>query len=174
MTKSFMRWTFADSPPIAPSLPNGVTIEPIRDADLRVVAHLMVDGYRGTIDFEGETDDDALEELQGAIDGANGPVIRAGWLMARNPEGRPAAAIAVVRWRGMPFISYVFTAAADKGRGHGSALIQRVGTELAAAGEHELVLFVTVGNPARSLYERLGFVEAVDPGADDSEAAATS
>jgi predicted GNAT family acetyltransferase len=65
----------------------------------------------------------------------------------------------------MPFISYVFTAASEKRRGYAGALIQRVATDLAAAGEHELVLFVTVGNPARSLYERLGFVEAVDPGA---------
>lgn len=169
-----MRWTFAEHPPTVPTVQKGVPIEPIQDGDLPAVAHLMVDGYRGTIDFEDETDDDALDELQGAIDGANGPVIPAGWLMARSPEGRPAAAIAVVRWRGMPFISYVFTAAADKGRGYAGALVQRVGAELDAAGERELVLFVTVGNPARSLYERLGFVEAVDPDADDSEAAATS
>jgi GNAT superfamily N-acetyltransferase len=170
VTKTFMRWTFAEHPPIAPTVPNGVTIEPIQDAELPAVAHLMVDGYRDTIDFEDETDDDALDELQGAIDGANGPIIRAAWLMARNPEGRPAAAIAVVRWRDLPFISYVFTAAADKGRGYARALIQRVGADLAAAGERELVLFVTVGNPARSLYERLGFAEAVDPTAVDPAA----
>ena len=133
------------------------------------VAHLMVDGYRGTIDFEGETDDDALDELQGAVAGGNGETIRDAWLMVRTAEGEPAAAIATVRWRGMPFISYVFTAAAHKGRGYGGALIRQAALALEAAGETELVLFVTVGNPARSLYESLGFVEAVDP-----EAAPTS
>ena len=164
-----MRWTFAEHPPVAPTVPHGARIEPIQDADLAAVAHLMVDGYRDTIDFEGETDDDALEELRGAIAGANGPVIPAGWLLVRSADGAPAAAIAVVRWLDMPFISYVFTAAAEKGRGFAGALIRRVAADLAASGEQELVLFVTVGNPARSLYERLGFVEA-----DDPESAATS
>ena len=169
-----MRWPFADRPPAAPTLLEGVTLDPIRERDLPAVAHLMVDGYRDTIDFEGETDADALDELRGAIAGANGPIVEAGWLMARNPDGDPASAIATVRWLGMPFISYVFTAAAEKGRGYAGALIQQVASDLAAAGETELVLFVTVGNPARALYERLGFVEAADPEAEGGEAAPTS
>ena len=163
MVKSFMRWTFAEHPPAAPSFPAGATIAKIQDADLPAVAHLMVDGYRGTIDFEGETDDDALDELRGAVAGGNGETIRDAWLMARTAEGEPAAALATVRWLGMPFISYVFTAASQKRRGHAGALIQQAAVLLAQAGETELVLFVTVGNPARSLYESLGFVEADDP-----------
>lgn len=158
-----MRLTFDEHPPVALPVPEGATIEQIQDADLPVIAGLMVDGYRGTIDFEDETDDDALDELRGAAAGSNGPVLRGAWLMARAADGSPAAAIAVVRWHEMPFISYVFTAAAKKRRGYAGALIQRVAIELHAAGERELVLFVTVGNPARSLYERLGFVEADDP-----------
>ena len=163
MVKSFMRWTFAEHAPVAPSLPVGATIAPIEDAELPAVARLMVDGYRGTIDFEGETDDDALDELRGAVAGGNGETIRDAWLMARTPQSEPAAALATVRWLGMPFISYVFTAATEKRRGYAGALIQHAAVALAAAGETELVLFVTVGNPARSLYESLGFVEARDP-----------
>lgn len=158
-----MRWTFADRAPVATAPPPDATIAPIADADLPEVAHLMVDGYRGTIDFEDETDDDALEELEGAVEGANGPPLREAWLLARTPEGTAASAICCIRWLGMPFISYVFTAADRKGNGYAGALIDHAAAALAAAGETELVLFVTVGNPARALYERLGFVEAEAP-----------
>ena len=163
MTKTFMLWTFAERPPVAPVPPAGATIEAIRDTDLPAVAQLMVDGYRGTIDSEGETDDDALDELRGAIDGANGETMPDAWLLARTTDGLPASALATIRWRGMPFISYVFTAAAEKGRGYAGALIEQAAGTLAAAGETEFALFVTDGNPARSLYERLGFVEAEVP-----------
>ena len=162
-----MRWTFADRVPLAPALrialPAGARIAPIADAELPEVARLMVDGYRGTIDFEDETDDDALEELEGAVEGANGPPLRDAWLLARSPDGTAASAICCIRWLGMPFISYVFTASAEKGHGYAGALIQHAAATLSAAGEHELALFVTVGNPARALYERLGFVEAEAP-----------
>ena len=167
MERTFLRWTFADQAPVAPEiaavLPAGATIAPITEGELPEVAHLMVDGYRGTIDFEDETDDDALEELEGAVEGSNGPPLREAWLLARAPDGTAASAICCIRWLGMPFISYVFTAAAEKGRGYAGALIQQAATTLATAGERELVLFVTVGNPARALYERLGFVVAEDP-----------
>ncbi|MEO6115174.1 MAG: GNAT family N-acetyltransferase [Pseudolysinimonas sp.] len=163
MVKTFMRWTFTAHPAVAGSPPAGATILPIQDADLPEIAHIMVDGYRGTIDFEDETDDDALGELRGALTGSNGEPIREAWLLARTGAGEAAAAIATVRWRGMPFISYVFTADACKRNGYAGALIQHAAKALQAAGETELVLFVTVGNPARSLYERIGFVEAPDP-----------
>lgn len=85
------------------------------------IAHIMVDGYRGTIDFEDETDDDALTELRDALRGSNGEPIRDAGLHAACSSGSPGG------------------------------------------GETDLVLFVTVRNPARSLYQRLGFVEAPDP-----------
>jgi GNAT superfamily N-acetyltransferase len=167
MGKTFMRWTFADGASAEPELaavpPAGSSIARITDAELPDVARLMVDGYRGTIDFEGETDDDALEELEGAVAGANGPPLREAWLLSRTPEGTAASAICCIRWRGMPFISYVFTAADQKGRGYAGALIRHAAAALVEGGESELVLFVTVGNPARTLYERLGFVEAEEP-----------
>jgi len=163
MVKTFMRWTFADRAPTVATLAPGVTIAPIADADLPEVAHLMVDGYRGTIDFEGETDEEALDELQGAIGGSNGQPLRDAWLLARTPDGTAASAICCIRWLGMPFISYVFTAAAEKGRGYAGALIEHAAAALAAESETELALFVTVGNPARALYDRLGFVEGDAP-----------
>ncbi len=163
MVKTFMRWTFDEHPLVTQRLPVGATIAPIHDAERPEIAHLMVAGYRGTIDFDDETDDDALEELRGAIAGANGLPIRDVWLVARTADGEAVAAIATIRWREMPFISYVFTTAAEKRRGYAGALIQHAAATLEAAGESEIVLFVTVGNPARSLYERLGFIEADDP-----------
>lgn len=163
MVKTFMRWTFAQHPPVTLTLPGGATISAIQDAELPEIARIMVDGYRGSIDFEDETDDDALEELRDAVAGSHGETIRDAWLVARTAEGEAAAAMATIRWRGMPFISYVFTSAAEKRRGYAGSLIQQAASALQATGETELALFVTVGNPARSLYERIGFIEADDP-----------
>src|SRR4051812_14706394 len=82
MTKQFMRWTFASRAPMPAAPPDGITIAPIGGSDLPEVAHIMVEGYRGTIDFEDETDEDALEELTAAITGGNGEPLRPGWLLA--------------------------------------------------------------------------------------------
>ena len=163
MAKTYMHWDFTVRQPVVSRPPTDLTIDAIQDADLPSIAHLMVDGYRGTIDYEGEDDAAALEELQDALGGSGGAALRPAWLVGRGPDGVPASAIATIRWQGMPLISYVFTAAAQKGRGYAGALVQRAAVALAESGETELALFVTVGNPARSLYDRLGFVETDDP-----------
>lgn len=55
-----------------------------------------------------------------------------------------------------------------RGRGLGTALMSRMLDELAAAGYKRCSLSVDKNNPARHLYERLGFVILGD-GVDDTE-----
>ena len=54
-------------------------------------------------------------------------------------------------------LAFALVAPAWRNRGLGTALLLRSGNRLAAKGETEWTLAVTVGNPAQRLYERLGF-----------------
>ncbi len=56
-----------------------------------------------------------------------------------------------------PWITDIFVEPSLSGQGLGAALISRAAHELARTGRLALGLAVTVGNPARRVYERLGF-----------------
>ncbi len=63
------------------------------------------------------------------------------------------------RFAGGPWITDICVDPAAQGRGVGRALLGHAIDRLTAAGQPILGLAVTVGNPARGLYEALGFVE---------------
>lgn len=80
--------------------------------------------------------------------------------------GRPVAMIIVNRPTGRApvgglWLSEICRAADPAYRGLGTALLLSVIDECRAAGEEALSLAVTDGNPARVIYERLGFVTAM-------------
>lgn len=60
---------------------------------------------------------------------------------------------------GGPWITDLFVDPSAQGHGVGRALLSHALTQLTASGRDRLGLAVTVGNPARRLYEALGFVE---------------
>jgi len=60
-------------------------------------------------------------------------------------------------WQG-PWVADVCVKPAHQGRGIGTALLKRALVACAAMGAGRIGLAVTDGNPARALYERLGFV----------------
>lgn len=59
-------------------------------------------------------------------------------------------------WAG-PWVPDVFTRPEARGRGIGERLVRYAVAAVAAAGERGLALSVSDGNPARRLYERVGF-----------------
>ncbi len=58
---------------------------------------------------------------------------------------------------GGPWVSEICRHQNPRYAGLGAALLRQVMAQLAADGESSLSLVVTEGNPARQLYERLGF-----------------
>ncbi|MET0489743.1 MAG: GNAT family N-acetyltransferase [Acidimicrobiales bacterium] len=60
---------------------------------------------------------------------------------------------------GGPWITDLFVDPSAQGHGVGRALLGHALTQLTASGRDRLGLAVTAGNPARRLYEALGFVE---------------
>jgi ribosomal protein S18 acetylase RimI-like enzyme len=127
---------------------------PTRD-DAEALAALMLDAYRGTIDFEpNDTLDVARDEVTGYF--SRRPMTEHS--MVALDGDAAAAAVLVARLEELPVVSYVMTAAAHKGQGLATALTRLSLASLHAAGERQVHLWVTRGNdPAERIYERLGF-----------------
>jgi ribosomal protein S18 acetylase RimI-like enzyme len=127
--------------------------------DSETLATLMLDAYEGTIDADGtETLDVARDEVRGYFSPERQPIPEHSF-MALDGDG-PVAAVLVARHDGLPFIGYVMTATAHKGRGLATRLTQLALASLHAAGERQVHLWVTRGNThAERIYDRLGFRE---------------
>jgi GNAT superfamily N-acetyltransferase len=152
---------------VAVAPPPDVVVRRLVPGDVDALGVLMADAYRGGVDDHGETDEWHADEARKALSGAYGAVLWHASFVA-TWDGEVAGATVVTDWNddhpGETGLSFALVAAASRGRGIGGALIAASGAQLAAAGHADWVLAVTAGNPARRLYERLGFV-AFDPGA---------
>ena len=127
-------------------------------SDRSELARLMIDAYTGTIDYDGETVEDALKEVDGYFAGKSGlPLLAASWICLQ--ESEMAGALLVSIWQDAPLIAYVMTAAAVKSQGLASAMLARSLADLTVQGYREVVAFITEGNlPSEALFRRAGFV----------------
>ena len=78
-------------------------------------------------------------------------------------DGRPAGRLYVDRWPAEIRIVDIALAPEFRGRGVGSVLLRGL-IEEARASDRSLTIHVEHGNPARRLYERLGFVPVAERG----------
>ncbi|HET7678448.1 MAG TPA: GNAT family N-acetyltransferase, partial [Candidatus Limnocylindrales bacterium] len=123
-------------------------------ADVQRLADLMLDAYRGTIDYEGEVIEDAVREVEGWM---TSPAALPEHSFIREVDGVFVSAVLVSRGA-TPLISYLMTAARWKGQGLAESLLRAAMRSLAAAGEERVELWVTDGNvPAERVYRNLGF-----------------
>lgn len=121
------------------------------------LAHLMDVSYRGTIDHEGETPEQCLAEMKGAIEGKYGPFLADASFVSLE-ESNAVSASLITLWKELPLLAYSMTAPTHQGRGIAGFLIRKSLVALKAAGYKELYLVVTEGNtPAENLYRKLGF-----------------
>jgi GNAT superfamily N-acetyltransferase len=127
-------------------------------SDIPGLAALMHAAYHGTTDDEGETEADALIEVQKTFAGEYGAFDPNCSRIVVN-RGESLSATLVTRWQDRPFVAFSMTAPTSKRTGLARACLIDVMQDLLAHGERELRLVVTSANvPARSLYESLGFV----------------
>lgn len=132
-----------------------VRIPSTEDAD--ALAELMLDAYRGTIDYDDETLEDARSEVARYLAGS--PVLECSSVWVADDD-RLASALLVSLWpsRSCPIVSYVMTAADQKKRGLASLLLVRLLATLAANGHGEVRAVITEGNaPSETLFARAGF-----------------
>ena len=147
-----------------PAPPGPVASRPVREDDGTALGLLAYAAYRGSVDDNGEHEAWHVADLTAALVGEYGrflePVSR-----AVPDDDRLAAAAIFTWWDEMPLLAFCLTDPEHRGRGLATRLITHAARELAADGYDAMHLAVTVGNPARALYERLGFREQPVPSA---------
>jgi GNAT superfamily N-acetyltransferase len=141
------------SPTTRAPLHFGIAAVQAHTVDRDVLATLLLDAYRGTIDDEGEDHADALA----AIDHYLGIILPDHSLVLF--EGDRAVALSfVIVVDDVHYIDPVTTAASHKGRGLGTAAVAESLRSLATADVHIVGATITDGNtPSERLFTSLGF-----------------
>jgi len=128
--------------------------------DAPLLAELMIDSYRGTIDYDGETFDDALSEVNAFLAGERGgqPWLEMSYLAFAGSRLIGACLIGEWQERQLPIIAYMMTSADSKNRGVGRHLLNQGLRALGGKGFTEVRAVITDGNtPSEALFLKLGF-----------------
>ena len=129
----------------------------MRAQDVPALGKLMFAAYRGTVDDEGESEADAVGEVERTIEGGYGPLLDKGSFVVEE-GGRIVGASMTTLFELDPFLTYLVVDPEMKRRGIGTFIIAASGNALLSAGYATLDLFVTEANePAVNLYRKLGF-----------------
>lgn len=123
-------------------------------SDRKELATLMMDAYVGTIDYEGETYDQAVEEVDGYLAGEAFLEVSQ---VALN-QGEIQSAVLMSYLAGVPLVGYVMTRADVKNQGVASTLLDLATEAVWATGRTEVRAFITEGNvPSETIFKRAGF-----------------
>lgn len=136
-----------------PSDTTPIDVREPTEADRPALAALMLDAYRGTIDDEGEGEEEALS----AIDFYLG-ACRREWSRVVERDDQLIAMCFVIDVEGVWYIDPIAVAASNKARGLGAELVLAVLTLLRESGISEVGAVITDGNePSERLFSRRGF-----------------
>jgi len=125
------------------------------EQDVDTLATLVLEGYRGTPDDEGEDLAQARDFVTSIL--TSEALREASWV-AIDPHGVAVAAVAIQRWRGQPLVAFVVTHPNHQRGRLARSLTQRAMNALAANQEETLIAFITEGNtPSERLFTGLGF-----------------
>ena len=136
----------------------------VTEADAAPLGRLMLDAYRGTVDDEGETLEDAVAEVAKTTQGGYGRFLPdCSLAIEQNGVMSSACLITLIEERGLPFLAFAMTAPGSQGKGMAAFLLKTAINVLFDNGHRELVLVVTEANePAVRLYRKLGFEPVAD------------
>lgn len=152
-----LRYEINLSSPVQADGADGITLRSISGDDLEGLAQLMLDSYVGTIDYEGETLDDARDEVRRFID--SGSVLLDCSLVAED-KGKIVSGVLVSLLEEGPFIGYVMTIPSHKNQGLARLVTMAAMKRLAAEGHELATLYITDGNVAsEALFDSLGAVQ---------------
>jgi ribosomal protein S18 acetylase RimI-like enzyme len=127
----------------------------ITHSDYQSLGKLMLEAYKGTIDYEGESLEDSVTEIKGTLEGKYGVFIESASYLIENV----AAVIFTINGEeNLPLLTFAMTHPSFKNKGMSKHLIRKGFNSLLSLGYKECFLVVTDGNqPAQSMYERMGF-----------------
>ncbi len=137
------------------AVPAGLATRGIEATDRDALAQLMLDAYRGTIDYEGETLVEASSEVDEWFAGS--PLLAHSFAAAAD-DGLVSANL-VMTMHNQPFIALVMTHPLVKRQGYGAAVVQATLESLRDAGHRRVVFYITDGNTAsEALFTSLGAI----------------
>ena len=154
LPRKFMRVTLGGT---LPARATHIRMRPATPSDLGNLGALMYSAYLGTVDYEGESEADAVREVEKTFAGGYGQFDGASSKLIDQQDGL-AAAVLITRAHGSPFVAFTMTHPRFKRSGLARACMVAAMHSLFAAEERELRLLVTLANiPAVQLYRSLGF-----------------
>jgi len=150
--RSFMRVAL-----LAPRLREEPEVRTFEPDDTCALGALMYRAYLDTVDYEGETPEQAAAEVTKTIEGEYGEFVPScSKVVAR--AGSLLSATLVTRFQDRPFVAFTFTDPEFGEQGLARSCMRAAMSALFAQGERELRLVVTLANtPAVKLYTSLGF-----------------
>lgn len=147
-------------------LPAGLSMRTPQTSDLHALAELMLEAYRDTIDYEGETITGAVDEVQRylAPGVSNRALLEYSVLLADGTALVSASLVMHSSLRNCPLIGYVLSHPLWKQRGLALRLVAESLSRLANDGHREVRALITSGNTASErLFLRLGFTKISPP-----------
>jgi predicted GNAT family acetyltransferase len=131
----------------------------ISQKDAHALGILMLESYKNTLDYEGETLKDAVSEVSATLNGKYGPFLDECSFLIEDTERILSACIVVHSDEvELPLIAYTMTHPGNANQGMATYLIKKSMNALLDHEYKELYLVVTEGNAAaRHLYEKVGF-----------------
>ncbi len=149
-------------PAEAPQVPPGYRLVAWNDRLVEAAAHLIYIANVGTLDAmiipELQTETGSRRIVRQAVRGRYGVFDRTASVLMQAPDGHLAGVTLVTRRHdGSGFTAEISVLPGDQRRGIGRALMLHSHRALRAAGVTTNFLGVTAGNPARRLYEALGY-----------------
>ncbi len=139
--------------PISSAPPPDLAVRKVLPTDLNALAGLMLDAYRGTIDSEDETYEDAVAEVGSFLEGD--PLLNHSYLALEGDE--TASAVLVSIYDGEPIIGYVMTRPPYKSQRLARHLVRLAMASLGDEGYPRIALYITEGNtPSERLFASVG------------------
>ncbi len=94
----------------------------IEPTDAPALGELLLAAYRGTVDDEGESREDADAEVEQVLEGAYGPFMYDSSFVAHDDE-RTVGASLICLWESRPLLAYLVVHPSAKRRGVGTFLL---------------------------------------------------
>jgi hypothetical protein len=130
--------------------------------DIPFLGQLMYNAYVGTIDYEGETLEEAVNEIAGLLDGKYGPFLSECSFVVTDKDCLASAVL--VTWfkeTEMPLIAFAMTDPRFTNRGMSTFLLKMSINALVDQGYKQAFLVFTNGNHAiEKIVRKIGFEAA--------------
>jgi len=135
------------------------TAESVTSSHQAKLARLMWAAYQGTVDYDGETLEEATKEIEHTFEGGYGALLSdCSFVISDESDQLLISAILITLYQDAPLLAFSMTHPDYKRQGYGRILVREAMAALTEAGYSEVYLSVNCANePALGLYRSFGF-----------------